>query len=44
MSSRYPSRAIETPATGPFEVIIKGGTVYDGNGGEPKRADVLQPD
>jgi hypothetical protein len=26
-----------------FDVIIKGGTVYDGTGGEPKPADVLQP-
>jgi hypothetical protein len=43
MFSRYPSRATETPATGPFDVIIKGGTVYNGNGGEPKPVDVLQP-
>jgi N-acyl-D-amino-acid deacylase len=25
---------------GPFEVIIRGGTVYDGTGGPPRRADV----
>jgi len=31
MLSRCPSRATETPATGPFDVIIKGGTAYDGN-------------
>jgi N-acyl-D-amino-acid deacylase len=26
--------------SGPFDVIIKGGTVYDGTGGEPRQADV----
>jgi hypothetical protein len=26
-----------------FDIIIKRGTVYDGNGGKPKPADVLQP-
>ena len=27
-------------ASGPFDVIIRGGTVYDGSGGPPRRADV----
>ncbi len=27
-------------ATPPFDVVIRGGTVYDGTGGEPRRADV----
>jgi N-acyl-D-amino-acid deacylase len=26
--------------SGPFDVLIKGGTVYDGTGGEPRQADV----
>ena len=29
-----------TPATSPFDVIIKGGTVYDGTGAEGRRADL----
>jgi N-acyl-D-aspartate/D-glutamate deacylase len=30
----------ESPATADFDVIIKGGTVYDGTGSEPRQADV----
>src|SRR5439155_11713916 len=30
----------ESPATADFDVIIKGGTVYDGTGTEPRQADV----
>src|SRR5213593_1800518 len=29
-----------SPAPGDFDVIIRGGTVYDGTGGEPRQADV----
>ncbi len=32
--------AFPLPETGPFDVVIRGGTVYDGTGGEPRRADV----
>ena len=32
--------AFALPETGPFDVVIRGGTVYDGTGGEPRRADV----
>lgn len=28
------------PETASFDIIIKGGTVYDGSGGPPRRADV----
>ena len=29
--------------SGEFDVLIKNGTVYDGTGGKPRRADVLNP-
>ena len=29
-----------SPDAAEFDVIIKGGTVFDGSGGEPKQADV----
>src|SRR2546428_13573531 len=29
-----------SPSAADFEVIIKGGTVYDGTGAEPKRVDI----
>ena len=29
-----------SPASGDFDVIIKGGTVYDGSGDEPRQADI----
>ena len=31
---------IADPAAGPFDVLIRGGTLYDGTGGAPQRADV----
>src|SRR5262249_9084575 len=35
------SRADEPkPSTGPFDVLIRGGTVYDGSGEAPRRVDV----
>src|SRR5690348_15559084 len=30
----------KAPAGGGFDLVIRGGTVYDGSGGEPVRADV----
>ena len=30
----------QTPGTGDFDVLIKGGMVYDGTGGAPRRVDV----
>ena len=32
--------ALPLPEEKPFDVVIRGGTVYDGTGGEPRRADV----
>jgi N-acyl-D-amino-acid deacylase len=32
--------ALPLPEERPFDVVIRGGTVYDGSGGEPRRADV----
>ena len=32
-----PAPALEPPA---FDVLIQGGTVYDGSGGAPRRADL----
>src|SRR6266487_765332 len=37
ISAQAPS---PSPAPGDFDVIIRGGTVYDGTGGEPRQADV----
>src|SRR5216117_265818 len=37
ISAQAPS---PSPAPGDFDVIIRGGTVYDGSGAEPKQADV----
>ncbi|MGD9561591.1 MAG: amidohydrolase family protein [Pyrinomonadaceae bacterium] len=34
------SIALSVPAQNAYDVIIKGGTVYDGSGGKPRRADV----
>ena len=40
VSTMFGQDRSSSPASADFDVIIKGGTVYDGTGAEPKRADV----
>ena len=37
MFAQVPS---QSPSAGDFDVIVRGGTVYDGTGGKPRQADV----